>query len=248
MKKRKAITFSYDDGVQQDKRLIEILDRYSLKSTFNINSGLFDKHTSHEATIFGTKTIFNNHRIPVDEFKQVYENHEVAAHSVHHPILTQLSDDDVVFQMREDAINLEKLTGYKINGFAYPGGYCEYYDERVKNLIKDNTNLYYGRTAKSCYSFDVPRDLMMFFPTVSQREIEMREKLARDFIHLETEKPQIFYIWGHSYELDVNERIWTEFERFCELIAGKDDIYYGTNDQVFRYFSLNKKGTNDSEP
>ena len=26
--KMKAITFSYDDGVTQDKRLIEILDKY----------------------------------------------------------------------------------------------------------------------------------------------------------------------------------------------------------------------------
>lgn len=62
--------------------------------------------------------------------------------------------------------------------------------------------------------------------------------IAREFINLETDKPQIFYIWGHSYELDVEERVWTEFERFCELISGKDDIYYGTNDQVFRYFGL----------
>ena len=26
--KKKALTFSYDDGVQTDKRLIDILDRY----------------------------------------------------------------------------------------------------------------------------------------------------------------------------------------------------------------------------
>ena len=36
--KNKAITFSYDDGVTQDRRLIEILNRYGLKATFNINS------------------------------------------------------------------------------------------------------------------------------------------------------------------------------------------------------------------
>ena len=238
MKKFKAITFSFDDGVQQDKRLIDIFDRYSLKSTFNINSGLLDKHTSHEAMFLGKKTVFNNHRIPIDEVKQVYEKHEVAAHSVNHPVLTQLSDDQVVFQMSEDAKNLEKLTGYQINGFAYPGGCCEYYNERVKKLIKDNTNLYYGRTAKSSYTFDVPEDIMIFQPTVSHREFELRDKLAHDFINLETDKPQIFYIWGHSYELDVDEKFWTGFEHFCELIAGKDDIYYGTNDQVFKYFGI----------
>ena len=38
--KNKAVTFSYDDGVLQDVRTIEILNKYGLKATFNINSGL----------------------------------------------------------------------------------------------------------------------------------------------------------------------------------------------------------------
>ena len=36
--KFKAITFSFDDGVTQDIRLIEILNKYGLKATFNLNS------------------------------------------------------------------------------------------------------------------------------------------------------------------------------------------------------------------
>ena len=36
----KAVTFSYDDGVRQDERLIEIFDKYGVKGTFNINSGI----------------------------------------------------------------------------------------------------------------------------------------------------------------------------------------------------------------
>ena len=237
MKKMKAVTFSFDDGVQQDRRLIEIFDRYSLRATFNINSGLFDKRTSHEATLFGIQTLFNNHRIPKDEIREVYKNHEVAAHSLTHPILTMLPDEEVIMQMREDAANLEQMTERRVNGFAYPGGYCEYYNDRVKELIKDHTELGYGRTAKSCYSFDPPKDMMLFHPTVSHRELEVREKLADDFIALEAETPQIFYIWGHSYEM-INETIWEGFERFCEKLAGRDDIYYGTNYEVFKYFNL----------
>ena len=41
--KMKAVTFSFDDGVTQDKRLIEIFDKYGLKCTFNINSELLGK-------------------------------------------------------------------------------------------------------------------------------------------------------------------------------------------------------------
>ena len=32
--KKKAITFSFDDGVAQDIRLVEILNKYNLKGTF----------------------------------------------------------------------------------------------------------------------------------------------------------------------------------------------------------------------
>ena len=38
--KLKAVTFSYDDGVTQDIRLIELLNKYGLKCTFNLNSEL----------------------------------------------------------------------------------------------------------------------------------------------------------------------------------------------------------------
>ena len=34
----KAVTFSYDDGVTQDIRLIELFNKYGLKCTFNLNS------------------------------------------------------------------------------------------------------------------------------------------------------------------------------------------------------------------
>ena len=39
--KLKAITFSYDDAVTQDVEFIELLNKYNLKATFNINSELF---------------------------------------------------------------------------------------------------------------------------------------------------------------------------------------------------------------
>ena len=38
--KKKAVTFSFDDGVTQDIRLIEILNKYGLKGTFNLDSAL----------------------------------------------------------------------------------------------------------------------------------------------------------------------------------------------------------------
>ena len=41
---RKAITFSYDDGIEQDLPLLQILRDYGLKGTFNLNTGLDYNH------------------------------------------------------------------------------------------------------------------------------------------------------------------------------------------------------------
>ncbi len=38
--KIRALTFSYDDGATQDKRLVDILNHFNLKGTFNLNAGL----------------------------------------------------------------------------------------------------------------------------------------------------------------------------------------------------------------
>ena len=43
---------------------------------------------------------------------------------------------------------------------------------------------------------------------------------------------KIFYIWGHSYELE-DVAYWERMEEFCKKISGRDDIFYGTNREVF---------------
>ena len=76
--KMKALTFSYDDGVEQDIRLIEILDRYHLRGTFNLNPGLQSpEHTFQK----GSVTV---RHLPLAQLPEVYKNHEVAGHTNTH--------------------------------------------------------------------------------------------------------------------------------------------------------------------
>ena len=56
--------------------------------------------------------------------------------------------------------------------------------------------------------------------------------LAHEFIDLEAETPEIFYIFGHSYELGEDENNWKLLEEFFEFISKRDDIFYGTNREV----------------
>jgi hypothetical protein len=59
-------------------------------------------------------------------------------------------------------------------------------------------------------------------------------KLAEEFINADPTEPMLFYIWGHSYEFDLNNN-WDMIENFCSLISNREDIFYGTNTEVLSY-------------
>ena len=113
---------------------------------------------------------------------------------------------------------------------AYPGG-GENFDDRIINLIKENTKIRFARTTISSYGFDSQKDLLSFNPTVHHTEWDKMLDLAQEFIHLKPDTPKLFYIWGHSYEFDIFDT-WDKFDEFCSIISGKDDIFYGINSEV----------------
>ncbi len=163
--KLKAVTFSYDDAVTQDKRLVEIFNKYGLKATFNINSGLFG--AKRELTSKG-KTIAVE-RFKASEIKEMYQGHEVGAHSLTHPYLTKLEDDEIIRQIEEDRKNLEAIMRYDVRTLAYPMGAV---DDRVANILKEHTRIKLARTTVSTHNFDLQQDLYKFNPTVFHKETE----------------------------------------------------------------------------
>ena len=222
--KTKAVTFSYDDGVTQDLKLIEILNRYGLKATFNLNSGSFG---TRERKFIDGVLVYRD-KIFREDVKYIYEGHEVASHTVNHPDLTNLCDDKIVYQIEEDRKNLSELVGYEIKGFAYP---CGYVNDRVISVIKEKTGIKYARSVVITENFEPQRDLYnMQFTTrnFGERFLE----LAKEFVELKTDTPKIFSVWGHAYEFDW-KRNWHIFEEFCKIISGKEDIFYGTNSEIF---------------
>ncbi len=226
--KNKALTFSFDDGVQQDKRTIEILNEYGLKATFNLNSFYIGKE---QKTLFGDRLI-DYSRVMPEEMPSVYAGHEVAVHTVHHYRLTELSEQEIVREVEEDRKALEKLIGYDVCGMAYPCGGVNN-DERVAEIIGRATSMKYARTITSTHDFEPQENLMRFNPSVYFTDKAKLFELAEKFISLKPDREQIFYIWGHTYELDQGDKItWKNFEEFCKLIAGKEDIFYGTNREI----------------
>ena len=226
--KNKAITFSFDDGVTQDIRLIEIMNKYGLKGTFNLNSSLLGIKRDLKCN----ERIVSHNKVYPKDVKSIYEGHEVAVHTLSHPKLIEIEDDDtVIYQVEKDRLALSELCGYEVIGMAYPCG-GKNNDDRVAEIIKNNTGVKYSRTITSNYSFAPQNNLFRFDPSVYYVEIDKMFDLAERFIELDADSEQIFYIWGHSYEMDAGYISWERFEEFCKLISGRKDIFYGTNKEV----------------
>ena len=223
----KAVTFSYDDGVLQDFRMVELLNQYGLKATFNLNS-----------QVLGTRGVLEmegkriaHYKIHEQDVKTLYAGHEVAAHTLTHPNLTTLSDEEVLRQVVEDQKNLSVLVGVPVVGLAYPCG-GKNHDERVATLIREHTTIQYCRTILSNGNFDPQEDLYRFQPTAFHLEFDKLVTLGKEFVESTPKTPQIFYVWGHSYEMDCHPENWQKLEEFFKLISGKKDIFYGTNQEV----------------
>ena len=225
--KKKAVTFSYDDGVTQDIRLIELLNKYGLKCTFNLNSELL----SQKGMLIREGKRIAHYKIHAEDVKNIYEGHEVAVHTLTHPNLTQCDDKEIIRQVETDRLNLSGLVGYEVVGMAYPCGGVNN-DDRVASIIKENTGVKYSRTITSNNCFDLQENLYRFNPTVYHLNFEEMMQSGREFIELKTEEPKVFYIWGHSYEMDYGADYWVKLEDFFKLISNKEDIFYGTNKEV----------------
>ena len=224
--KKKAITFSYDDGVLQDIRLIEIFNKYGLKSTFNLNSERF----GIEVHLVRGGVEVEHFKVQAKDVKKIYHGHEVAAHTLTHPGLCKLEDEQVIYQVEQDRRNLSELVGYDVCGMAYPGGGVNH-DDRVVDLVSKHTGIQYARTIMCTHDFEPQRELFRFKPSVYHMDFDKMFELGEEFLKAKPDHPQIYYIWGHSYEFDI-ANTWDKFEEFCEMMSGRDDIFYGTNRQI----------------
>lgn len=223
----KAVTFSYDDGITQDVQMIELMNKYGIKATFNLNSELL----GNANMLIGSNYRLCHYKLRPEDVRSVYEGHEVAVHTLTHVNLTTVDDAEVIRQVEQDRLNLSELAGYEVVGMAYPCGGVNN-DDRVASLIRERTGVRYCRTTTTNNCFDLQDNLYRFNPTSYHHDYDSMTELARKFIDTKPDKPQIFYIWGHSYEQDCSSEHWVRLEEFFKLISGHEDIFYGTNAEV----------------
>lgn len=228
--KDKALTLSYDDGPVFDKQLIEIMDKYDLKGTFNINTGLYYPENKKREKYDG--------RMKLSEAKELYINsgHEVAVHALTHPFLEELDYSEVIYEIMEDRKNIERDYKTVARGMAYPFGT---YSANIVDILK-MCGIEYSRTTKSSHNFKLPENWLLLNPTCHHNDPDLME-LAKNFAENKASwgVPRMFFLWGHSFEFARRDN-WNIIEDFARYIGERNDIWYATNIEIYDYVQAYK--------
>lgn len=226
--KAKAVTFSWDDGHYDDVRLVEMMNRYGLKGTFNISSARF----APEATP-------GPRHLTLEEAKAMYypAGHEVAVHGLRHISPYQSAPSVMIREMLEDRIGLERQFDTLVFGAAFPDdGRCT--PEMAELMGK--MGFHYCRCLSYDESFSLPQNWLTIQPTSkhnSPRLFDLIDKflaLTPTENYISQRESKWCYIWGHSHELR-GQNNWEIIDRIGEKLGGKEDIWYANNSEICEY-------------
>lgn len=221
--KAKAFNVTYDDGVLQDIRFVALLNKYNLKGTFNLNSGLMENEFEW---IHKNGCVVK--RLSKDKVVSLYQGHEIASHTLTHPYMNDLSESEIICELQLDKANLEMLFDRDIKGFAVP---FDYYSELIESCVK-RCDFEYARISEESHSFVPQNDYYKWKATVFHTDATLKE-LTQQFIKT-NEELALFQIVGHSYDLD-NQNMWDKIETIFKEIALQKDILPMTTIDIIEY-------------
>lgn len=212
---RKRFLVSVDDGTIWDNKMVALLEKYDLKGTFNLNSGLEDFVWELE----GRPVLRQRLEATVEQ----YRGHEVASHSLTHPWLNSLTPPRLKREVGEDCTRLKDLFGLETMGFGVPFTAC---GEREIRLLRPLVR--YIRLSEFASSFDLPEDPWhipihsLFF------DEDLWEKLRAFRDH--PAPVSLFVLAGHSYEPEFTDK-WDALEAVFRYV--RDQEFENTTTMAF---------------
>ncbi len=221
--KERCVTFSYDDGRIEDRRLVEMFNKYGLKGTFHLNNPGFEEHFP--------QFLKDPEFVSPDDYKELYAGHEISCHASQHPFLYYTPDEYIRREIRENRIFLEGKCGYPVRGMSYP---FSSFDQRVIDACRCE-GMEYSRTVAATNAFGIPSDFMRWDPTCHHAAFtkELWESFMSPMLF---SFMRLFYVWGHSYEF-YDEEKWEQMEELCRTVSGDDNIWYATNIEIYDYLT-----------
>jgi peptidoglycan/xylan/chitin deacetylase (PgdA/CDA1 family) len=231
--KRIAVTTSFDDGVVEDRHVVESLNEWGLKGTFNLNSGKLGR-TGQRLPIQPNQWA----TIDASEVATLYAGHEVAIHTVTHPFLERLDASQIATEVLDDRKALEDMVGYAVRGMAYPFGTR---NSQVIEVLRALGIVYCRAVDGGGYAFPPPEPLT-WAPTAHQFEASPQPLVQRwEAFYGNPKSTGLFYVWGHAYEFNRPGHDWSELPRVYQPLAGKSDVWYCSNIELFDYEAARKR-------
>ena len=223
--REKAVTFSWDDGMRNDRRLVALLSAHGLRGTFNLNSGKLSADDAGD----------DAWNVRAREVASLYAGHEVAVHGLRHESWNATLPAVAALDIARDRLALEALAGVPVEGSAYPCG--AHSKGPAADAALRASGIVYARVVDRRVDFAVPEDFLDWHPTTHHRA-EDAEALADRFLaappDVAAAEPALFYVWGHSFEFG-SEEDWARFEALCAKFDGRDGVWRATNIEICRY-------------
>ena len=235
----KAVTFSLDDCIVQDTRVMQILDKYGLKGTFNLWTSKFhDKDETTRQTVFNR---YNNH-------------HEVASHSYTHPafyvvnpngeldgtgmLQPYMTYEQVIADLETSINDIDGLFGFKPQGLAWPRRVPSLrsdYEDILKYLSEQGIK--YARSISNTSNYNMPSDWLKWDSTcyVSPYYSNSFDTHADKFLGFDTNSElALLSAWGHATDF-TSEAQWQTFDDACAKFKDRDDVWKATNIDICLY-------------
>lgn len=221
----KYFILSFDDGTVYDRRFVALLNKYGIKATFNLNSGLEDFVWYYEDK-------YPIRRQCLKETVQQYQGHEIASHTLHHHWLNSLTPPQLRREVDEDCKALKEIFGLTQIGFGVPFTACS--DREIKIIQK---NVRYIRLSEMSDCFALPKDPYHIPIHGLYNDADIREKVVR---FAENDLPDsLFVMAGHSYEFEVLDH-WGYIESLLQFIQSFDFQIVTTMEFVNRCYPQTK--------
>ena len=217
---RLRVVQCWDDGVSDDIRLCEILRRYGAMASFNLCAG------THRDQRFCGWRYRDEHevwRLSWDELPAVYEGFTIANHSLTHPHPRALLAQAWQREVKDNRKRLQDHFGEPVYGFAYPFGD---HDASTMDGVRAAGHRY-ARTVQNATPCFPPEDPMAFHPDCHFLAGDFWDRYDRA-----KDTCEVFYFWGHSYEL-TEEAMWTEFESKIARISADSDAAWAELPELF---------------
>jgi len=226
------VTTSWDDGHELDLRLASELTARGMAGTFYLAPRC--------------REIPSAKRLDGAAMRELADGHEIGAHTLTHPRLTDLPAHRARSEIRDGKDAIEESIGRAVTSFCYPyGAYAEDHPDMVRAA-----GFRLARTVDR-FRTDAPADLfrmgttvhayrhLVDGPQILRRTRSPRQAMAlwrnwdllghRLFEEVCAEGG-VFHLWGHSWEIDAND----DWRRLCSVLdeLRDHDVTFVTNGEL----------------